>query len=76
MNNRKPTYLKEFEQSVHSYLTREVSRGKSYMDEYFICGKCEGFGELYYNKTGDPTKCDLCDSTGKIRLQFTIEKIS
>lgn len=74
MRNRKPQYLLEFNQAVHNYLTREVSRPVTHITERFICHKCEGRGELYYTKGEETTYCDVCEK-GIVTLEFTIKKV-
>ncbi len=50
--------------------------------QWFICGVCSGSGEITarggngYLQKGTMTECPNCSGTGKIKLQFSVERVN
>lgn len=73
MQERKPKYLSGVKRIVSEMIKRDMTRGKHYETEIFICNSCEGRG--YYCRTkGVPQECHHCEGSGRVRIKFTIER--
>lgn len=69
--------FKRFETIIHKFKKNLHTRQEPIVDtfdEIVLCGCCDGRG-YYTFKDGDKYGCEHCDSTGRLQLRVTVERI-
>ncbi|APC44397.1 hypothetical protein [Pseudoalteromonas phage PH357] len=69
--------FKRFETAVHKFTKNLYSRPKPVIDtfeEITLCGCCNGRG-YFVDKYQGKSECNNCNSTGRIKLRVTVERV-
>ena len=69
--------FKRFETIIHKFKNNLYTRPEPIVDtfeEITLCGCCNGRG-YYQSKDGEKEGCEHCDSTGRLKLRVTVERV-